>query len=573
MMRRLTNGPQDGSLRVWDTATLRRIERDAASDLPPHGLMQRAGDAIARLARARFPHAQQVSVLCGPGHNGGDGLVAAAGLMRHGMQVTVWMVACGAPADWSSAARSVDWLWALHLARSAGLRPLPWTHDAATSAWGGADLIIDALLGIGLNRAPEGELAAAMAALAQHPAPVLAVDLPSGLASDTGTAPGELVHAEVTLTLLGLKPGLLTGPDIDACGELWLDDLGASANPGNHASSRQHRRGTSFPGPIGTRAAHVREPQPPEPEPDAGATAMLLGAADAMAALPQPLCAAHKGIRGDVYVFGGATGMTGAALLASRAALALGAGRVFTALLDPQAPAFDLVRPELMLRQPQAMLEMVHHAPARQGRCCVVFGPGAGLAAEALSILQTLLLLDQPLVIDADGLNLLASQDRNGLLWQTLRQRRAPTWLTPHPREAAGLLQWTTARVQADRLSCARTLAAVTQAHCVLKGAGSVMTTPDGDAWINPSGNGLLATAGSGDVLSGALAACIAPARDLSAAIAAARAAVWLHGAGADLAREQGQGLLAGTLPDAMVRARAQAQGSGMGADRTSHRS
>uniref|UniRef100_E6PSL0 Nicotinamide nucleotide repair protein n=1 Tax=mine drainage metagenome TaxID=410659 RepID=E6PSL0_9ZZZZ len=570
MMHRMTGLQQCGSLPVWDTAALRRIEHDAASGLPPHGLMQRAGDAIARLARARFPHARQVTMLCGPGNNGGDGLVAAAALARHGLQVSVWMVACGAAADWQRTTRPADWLWALQLARDAGLQPLPWTQDAATWAWQGAGLIIDALLGIGLNRAPEGEMAAAMAALAQHPAPVLAVDLPSGLASDTGTAPGEMVRVEVTLTLLGLKPGLLTGPDAHACGELWLDDLDAWGDLGDSAISRKRRTTPSFLDPLGGRLLQGSGLGALTPKPDA--TAMLLGAADAIAALPQPGSAAHKGERGDVHIFGGAMGMTGAALLAARAALALGAGRVFAALLDPQAPSFDAARPELMLRKPQALLEMVRHAPTREGRCCVVFGPGAGMSAEALSILQALLALDQPLVIDADGLNLLAGQARDGLLWQALQQRRAPTWLTPHPREAAGLLQWDTARVQADRLSAARTLAAQSRAHCVLKGAGSVMTTPDGAAWINPSGNGLLATAGSGDVLTGTLAACIAPARNPNAAIAAARAAVWLHGAGADLAREEGQGLRAGTLPDAMVRARTMANGLPIDMDRAGHR-
>ncbi len=572
MMRRMTNVQPGGSLPVWDTATLRRIERDAASDLPPHSLMQRAGDAISRLVRARFPHARQVSVLCGPGNNGGDGLVAAADLVRHDVQVSVWMVACGAPTDWQSAVRPADWLWALRLAHSAGLRPLPWTHDAATSAWDGVDLILDALLGIGLNRAPEGELAAAMTALARHSAPVLAVDLPSGLASATGTAPGELVRAEVTLTLLGLKPGLLTGPDIHACGELWLDDLDAWGEPGDSATSQQRRFAAGFPAPPGTLPEQSSGSETLTPEPHTHATAMLLSAADAIAALPQPGSAAHKGERGDVLIFGGATGMTGAALLASRAALALGAGRVFTALLDPQAPSFDPAGPELMLRKPQAMLEMAQHAPTREGRCCVVFGPGAGMSAEALSILQALLALDQLLVIDADGLNLLAGQARDGVLWQALRQRHSPTWLTPHPREAAGLLQWTTTQVQADRLSAARTLSTLSRAHCVLKGAGSLMTTPDGALWINSSGNGLLATAGSGDVLSGALAACIAPTRDPNAAMAAARAAVWLHGAGADLAREEGQGLRAGTLPDAMVRARTRVKGLSVSMGRTLHR-
>jgi hydroxyethylthiazole kinase-like uncharacterized protein yjeF len=525
--------------------------------------MQRAGDAIARIARARFPHARRVSVLCGPGNNGGDGLVAAASLMRHGLQVAVWMVACCDPADWQRVTRPADWLWAMQLACDAGLQAQLWPHGPATPTCQGADLIIDALLGLGLNRAPAGEIGAAISALEHHPAPILAVDLPSGLASDTGAAPGGLVRATVTLTLLGLKPGLLTGPDAQACGELWLDDLNAlpasvqpptkrltkpipNPTPGRTQVCLLLASDLAGPG-SGATAAHDRDPEP---------TARLLGLVEAITALPKTLAAAHKGERGDVYVFGGAAGMTGAALLSSRAALALGAGRVFTALLDPQAPSFDAMRPELMLRQPQALLGQIRGTAGLQGKACVVFGPGAGLGSEAMALLLALLALDIPLVIDADGLNLLATQTPDGKLWQALRQRRTPTWLTPHPREAAGLLQWTTAAVQGDRLTAARTLSALSHAHCILKGAGTVMTAPDGSTWINASGNGLLATAGSGDVLAGALAACIAPCGNDTAVIAAARAAVWLHGAGADLAREEGNSLRAGTLPGAMTRAR-----------------
>ena len=564
MMQRLQGWQHPVSLAVWDTTALRRMEHDAASDLPPHSLMQRAGDAIARIARARFPHARQISVLCGPGNNGGDGLVAAASLMRHGLQVSVWMVACGDSSDWQRVTRPADWLWAMQLACNAGLQPRPWSQDSTMPACQEADLIIDALLGLGLNRAPAGEIGAAISALEHHPAPILAVDLPSGLASDTGAAPGGLVRATVTLTLLGLKPGLLTGPGAQACGELWLNDLNAqpaSAQP--LTSPLTHPRPKPAPdrtqaclllardlaGPgSGAKAAHNPDPVP---------TARRLGRVEAITALPKAIAAAHKGERGDVYVFGGAAGMTGAALLCSRAALALSAGRVFTALLDPQAPSFDAMRPELMLRQPQALLSQLQSTAVLQGKSCVVFGPGAGLDSEAMALLQTLLALDIPLVIDADGLNLLATQTPDGKPWQALRQRRAPTWLTPHPREAAGLLQQNTAAVQADRLCAARALSSRSHAHCILKGAGTVMAAPDGSTWINASGNGLLATAGSGDVLAGSLAACIAPCGGHDEAmIAAARAAVWLHGAGAELAREEGLGLRAGTLADAMVRAR-----------------
>ncbi|OIQ87151.1 bifunctional NAD(P)H-hydrate repair enzyme Nnr [mine drainage metagenome] len=520
MMLRIGDTSVDQSWPVWDESSLRRLERDAAASLAAHTLMRRAGEAVAKLARARFAHARNIVVLCGPGNNGGDGLYAAAELARHGLRVEVSMVACGDPSRWQDRERPADWLWALEQARQAGLRPRGWASSEAVATLRGAELVIDALLGLGLNRPPQGELSEAIAAILASGIPALAVDLPSGLAADTGTAPGAVVRAEVTLTMLGLKPGVLTGPDAHACGELWLDDLDIE------------------------RVRAVDEP----------ATAITrLGPAAARRGLPRISVAAHKGERGDVRVFGGSPGMTGAARLCAQAALALGAGRVFVALLDPSAPMLDPTHPELMQRQPDALLLQAQSA-SPHGGSCHVFGPGAGSAPGALRLLQDLIALDAPLVIDADGLNLLAAQPHDGATWQALRRRGHSVWLTPHPREAARLLRWETTRVQADRLHAARELAASSGAHCVLKGAGSVVASATGPIWINSSGNGLLATAGTGDVLAGALAAFLAQTPEADA-VAAACAAVWLHGAGADLALAEGASLRAGNLPDWMLRA------------------
>ncbi|MDE2121639.1 MAG: NAD(P)H-hydrate dehydratase, partial [Betaproteobacteria bacterium] len=185
-------------------------------------------------------------------------------------------------------------------------------------------------------------------------------------------------------------------------------------------------------------------------------------------------------------------------------------------------------------------------------RACLVFGPGSGQSERALRCLLGLLPLEQPLVIDADGLNLLSTQPHDGSAWQALRARGAPTWLTPHPTEAGRLLGVGTATVLADRLGAARRLHDLSGARIVLKGAGSVLVGPHGKTWVNASGNGLLATAGSGDVLSGALAACLAAS---GGSDDAGRAAVWLHGAAADLALRESLPLRAGTLPELMLRA------------------
>ncbi|MDE2120769.1 MAG: NAD(P)H-hydrate epimerase, partial [Betaproteobacteria bacterium] len=440
------------TLALWDETALRAAETHWAARLPAHGLMQRAGEAAARLLRARWPHARRVLVLAGPGHNGGDGLAAAAWLARqaHGPRLQVVLVGCGDPAQWAPARRPAGWCWAFEQARAAGLQPLPWQEIDPQALLGDSDVVLDALLGLGLREAPRAQLAAAVESLAAAPArpPVLAIDLPSGLSGASGAAPGALVRADVTLAMLGLQPGHVTGPDTDACGELWLDGLGAD--------------------PRATDLAPV---------------ALWGGADDALRALPAPEQAAHKGTRGDVRVFGGGAGMAGALWLAARAALVLGAGRVFAAGFDPHVAGLDPCYPEIMSREPEQLLEQARGSAG--ARACLVFGPGSGQSHQALRCLVELLPLEQPLVIDADGLNLLAAQPHDGSAWQALRARSAPTWLTPHPTEAGRLLGVDTATIQADRLGAARRLHDLSGARIVLKGAGSVVLGPHAQAWIN----------------------------------------------------------------------------------------
>ncbi len=508
-------------LPLWDEAALREAETSWARRLPPHALMDRAGAAAARLLRARWPHARSVLLLCGPGNNGGDGLSAALWLARqpHAPRLRVLLVGCGAAEQWQDPRRPVDWRWALGRAQAAGVPMQAWKDVDARALPGDSDVVVDALLGLGLREAPRGEIEEAIRALQDRAAglPVLALDLPSGLLGGQGRAPGACVRASATLAMLGLQPGHATGPHSSHCGEIWVDGLQVD------------------PAACGARPR-----------------AWLGGVDAALGSLPRLEQAAHKGERGDLYLFGGAAGMSGALWLAARAALQLGGGRVYAASLDPRAPALDPEFPELMLRAPGDLLMQARDA---RGPTCLVFGPGAGTAEEARNCLREVLTLAQPLVLDADALNLLAAQPRDGELWQALRARGAAartTWLTPHPSEAARLLQCTVPEVQADRLGAASSLQEVTGAGIVLKGAGSVVVAPDGLAWINSSGNGLLASAGTGDVLAGALAACLARS---AAQPEAARAAVWLHGAGADLALRCSEALRAATLPAWMLRA------------------
>jgi hydroxyethylthiazole kinase-like uncharacterized protein yjeF len=485
---------------VHDAAESRAIEADALAGQPPQALMQRAGRSVARLALALAPHAGRIWIAAGPGNNGGDGLVAAAHLHRIGRDVCVSLH--GDPARLPpDAAR------ALADARAAGVAIGPAAPD------GPIGLAIDALLGLGGARAPQGAIADAIGRLNACGAPCLAVDLPSGLHPDTGRAFGEpVVRAQHSLALLTLKPGLFTADGRDLAGEVWFDALGVDP--------------AAAPSPL-----------------------RVSGADDLRSALPPRLHASHKGSFGDLAVVGGAAGMSGAAWLAARAALAAGAGRVFVDLLGPTALPFDPVRPELMLRPGWWR----GPTPALQ-RSTVVCGCGGGDAVrEALPVL---LARCPRLVLDADALNRIA--DDPGLQAQLMARAThgRQTVLTPHPLEAARLLGGEAAAVQADRLRAARALAQRLQAVVLLKGSGSVIAQPDGCCALNATGNALLASGGTGDVLAGWIGGLWAQRADEpDAAPCATVAAVWLHGRAAEVeAVRAGPGapLRAADLIDAM---------------------
>jgi hydroxyethylthiazole kinase-like uncharacterized protein yjeF len=499
--------PGDAPAPLHDVQASRAIEAAALAQYPAHQLMQRAGLAVARLALAVAPHARRVWVACGPGNNGGDGLVAATHLHRAGIEVQA--TPCGDAQRLPDDARQ-----ALAAAQQAGV-PLSSTAPAQ-----GTDLVIDALLGLGASRPPQGAIAEAIATINGLSATVLAVDLPSGLQADTGQRLGTAaVRATHTLSLLTLKPGLFTALGRDHAGQIWLDTLGVNTG-------------------------------------DIAATAFLAGA-DALHALEPRTHASHKGSHGDLAVVGGAPGMSGAALLAARAALASGAGRVFVSLLDAPGIGCDLQQPELMFRP-----QWWRGDPATLARSTVVCGCGGGSAVrEALPVLLSRC---PRLLLDADALNALAADP--GLM-QALQARAARgqvTVLTPHPLEAARLLDSAVAAVQADRLFAARALAQRHRSVVLLKGSGSVIAFPDGGLVINPTGNGLLATGGTGDVLAGwtgGFWAQLAATRgnDLSARQALI-VATWLHGRAADLQAAHSPGSLAlraGELTELMRQASA----------------
>jgi len=478
--------PPEHTLPLFGVAATREIETRAAADLAPHTLMRRAGHAVARLALAIAPHSRRVWVAAGPGNNGGDGLEAAIHLKAAGKEAIVTLL--GDAARMPDDAKDT-----LARAQAAGVSitagPAPELMPC--------DIAIDALLGIGASRAPDAAVAQTISALNALPCAVLAVDLPSGLNAGTGQPYGEsCVRAQHTLALLALKPGLFTAAGRDQAGRVWLDDLQVDRNAAT---------------------------------PDA----WLIGADSA--ARPPRAHAQHKGSFGDVAVVGGAPSMGGAALLAARAALAAGAGRVYVSPLDPDAQMLDSQRPELMFRR-----ELCKSDDATLARTTVVCGCGGGGALRP--VLPRLLSSAGRLVLDADALNTIAADSMLQALLHARAGRLRFSVLTPHPLEAARLLETTAAQVQADRLVSAQTLADRFECVVVLKGSGTVVAAPGSKPAINPTGSAALASAGTGDVLAGWLGglwAQQATPNSLAGVLQVACSAVFMHGAAADRAGTQ----------------------------------
>jgi len=479
LIRRVASDEQEA---LHGRDTTRHIEHSTAALLPPHTLMARAGLAIAQLARAVQPHARCIWVACGPGNNGGDGLVAATHLYQ-----------------WAESAGNGVRVIATHASAEPGFKkPLPPdAHHALDAARAAGltiqhepparfDLGIDALLGIGASGPISNNMAHTLSLLRGSSSPVLCVDLPSGLDAESGVLqplPGidpfettRLIGPRYTLSLLTLKPGLFTKDGRDAAGEVWFDDLLAASQP------------------------------------DISPMAWLYSEAPCTTASAGRPHASHKGSFGDVLVLGGqdiainGEGMTGAAMLAASAALHAGAGRVFVSLTG-ERPATEIryepLAPELMFRTAHRMLES--DLPDRATAVC---GCGGGQAVAA--ILPAILTRSPRLVLDADALNAIAKDPALQALLQQRSHQGRLTILTPHPLEAARLLATHTAAVMQDRLAAAQRMADRFGAICVVKGSGTIVAAPGETPWINATGNGRLATAGTGDVLAGMIGAALA---------------------------------------------------------------
>ncbi len=457
---------------VYDAAGARALDDVALSSgwLADDELMRRAGREAFRVLGARWPDAGRIVIACGAGNNGGDGYVVAELAARAGLSVR--LVALAEPRG--EVARRCR---ASALAAGATLQALApgWADDA--------DVVVDALLGTGFARAPSGDLEAAIVAINRQPAPVLALDMPSGLDASTGAAPGVAVRADVTCTFIALKLGLFTGEGPELAGTLCCHDLGLPSSVYRAVPA------------VATRITRHQVQQ----------------------WLPRRGRCAHKGRQGRVVLVGGAEGMTGALLVAARAAARGGAGLVTAAGLDARIGLLAAHQPELMtlaVDDQQALGGLLDRCQA------FGIGPGLGHGAIARALLQTALASDCAGVIDADALHLLAAGEGG--------PRRL---LTPHPGEAARLLGVGVAEVAADRPGAVRCMARAHRCVVLLKGCGTLVS--DGDTtYLCDAGNPGMATGGMGDCLTGLATALLGQGMP---ALAAAASAAWLHATAADL--------------------------------------
>ena len=473
---------------------------------PGFALMTAAGAAVGRAAIQMMggAYGRRVLVLCGKGNNGGDGLVAAAWLHRKGSKCTV--VTLEDPASFKGdAARGLEEL--------RGATPLRFDGQAVSQQLRRCDLVVDAMFGTGFKGALSGPAEQAASLMDGIDTPVLAIDIPSGVNGETGAVEGSAIKADVTVTLGALKPGLIMHPGARLAGEVRVADIGIGD---------EHMSGSLW----------VAEGE------------------DAAGVLPPRPAWAHKRSVGKVLVVAGSTGMAGAAALAATGALRAGAGLVWAAVpASIAAQTNSAVREAIAVGLPETgsgtleagavtrVLELAAQADA------VALGPGLSRDPETVEFVRKLVpAVDRPLVIDADGLFAFASSP------EALGARRYPTVLTPHSGELGRLVGFEPAEIDADRIAAARSAAERTAAVVLLKGRPTIVARPDGQCVAATTGGPVLATGGTGDVLTGVIAALAAGgASDFDAAWAGA----WIHGAAADLLSAiSDRGLLAGDLLD-----------------------
>ena len=488
---------------VFTAEEMRRLDRHAIAELgiPGATLMENAGRGAAESIIAALPElgaprrGARVVVVCGKGGNGGDGFVVARWLKRRGALPSVLLAF--PPAEIGGDARLK-----LEEMRRSGIRPLR-LADGAASALARAHVVVDALLGTGSRGSPEGSVARAIELINASGRPVVALDIPSGMSADGGAPAGPAIRAALTLAFAGLKRGLVTAPGDELAGRVSVVPIGV-----------------------------------PDGEVARGVTTFLLEASDVAPHVPRRPRAAHKGTYGHLLLVAGSLGKTGAAALAAAAAMRSGSGLVTVATPVSQQPVVASLVVE-------AMTEPLPETPARTlalkardvivelaaPRDAVAIGPGIGLDEETQQLVRSLIQeLRKPLAADADALTALAGH------LEALRAAPSVRCLTPHPGEMARMLGARVDDVQRDRIETAREFATRYRVYVVLKGARSVIGTPDGRVFVNPSGNPGMASGGTGDVLTGMLGAFLARGMEPGAAL---QSSVYLHGSAGDIAAER----------------------------------
>ncbi len=507
-------------------AEMAELDRRTIEELGVPGLvlMESAAGAVVRALLATHgpaARARGVLVLSGPGNNGADGLAVARRLQGLGVRASVVLAAD--PGRLRGDARTQ-----LDLARAQDVpvRVVSTVSELDADAWSAAGVLVDALLGTGLDRPAQGLMAAVIDALGSAGVPVVAVDIPSGIDGATGQIQGTAVRAALTVTFAAGKRGHFIEPGRGHCGHLVVADIGI---------------------PV------ARFPQ---------ADALRLLGPDALRPLTGAAADAHKGSFGHLLVVAGSTGKAGAARLCAEAALRAGAGLVTLAVPASMPPdSLARITPEIMMERVPGSAAGTFDQTSRatlmalaMTRDALALGPGLGTDPGTVALVRDLYHhAPVPTVIDADGLNALAL---GGVPVAPAASSRV---LTPHPGEMARLVGSSTADLRDRRVPEAQGLASRSGAVVVLKGAGTVVAAPDGGAWLNPTGNPGMATAGSGDVLTGVLGALLA--RGLPASAAACAAVFW-HGLAGDLAAERAGevSLVAGDIATWLGRALVRAQ-------------
>jgi hydroxyethylthiazole kinase-like uncharacterized protein yjeF len=506
-------------------AEMQEMDRQAIEThgIPGLELMENAGRSAADVLLDQFAGTIKtgVGIICGKGNNGGDGFVIARYLAVRRIDVKVYLLAKATKVKGDAAA---------NLKRLAALKvPVIEIPDEDSflkikSDFRRFDLLVDAIFGTGLTSDVRGFFKTVINfinTLNRSGIPVFAVDIPSGLNSDTGQPCGTCIRAQATATFALAKIGHYTYPGVDYTGKLEIIDIGIPAPVVEAVGPKQY----------------------------------LLSAEHIRAVFPQRSADTHKGRTGHLLVVAGSTGKTGAAAMTAVSAMRAGAGLVTLGIAESLNPIVETQILEVMTTPlPECKYGILADIAIKDitkladGKSCLAIGPGIGQATETRSLVEKIISqIDAPMVIDADGLNNIAGRT------QLLKKRKAPTVLTPHPGEMARLIETSPAWVQQNRIVCARDFAMNFGVHLVLKGAATVIAHPDGTVYVNPTGNAGMASGGMGDVLTGVIAGFITQG---FAPEAAAHAAVYLHGAAGDtLAQTIGPiGYLAGEVMNTIPR-------------------